>query len=107
MDWRDFVYPHGFVVRYYRPNLLYTRHSVLPFKTASPNHLIYKVMRSPDKINLWLGEDDIISQLDVTGYRKYQHYSKDCSALEIICGTLSQHGSLIVPDDDSSQPGLF
>jgi len=107
VDWRDFVRPHGFTVRYYRSDLSYTCHNVLPFKTSSPNHLIYKVMRSADKINLWLTEDDIVSQLDVTGYRNYLHYPKSCGALEVICGTLSQRGVLVVSNDESSQPGLF
>ena len=107
MDRRDFDYPHGFYVRYYDDKLQYTTHSILPYKTSSPNHLIYKVSRSPDKINMWLGHDSVVTQLDVTGYRKYQHFSLDYSISDIICATLSQRGTLIVVDSKSSQPGLF
>lgn len=107
MDWRDFAYPHGFTVRYYDDMLNYTRHSVLPYKTAFHNQLIYKVMRSPDSVKLWLTEDEIISQLNASGYRNYQHFTKDHSVALIVCSTLSQRGSLIVVDDDSFQPGLF
>lgn len=94
-------------MRYYDDKLQYTNHSVLPYKTSSPNHLIYKVTRSPDKINVWLGNDSVVAQLDVKGYRKYQHFSLDHSASEIICAMLSQKGKLVVVDDDSFQPGLF
>ena len=107
MDWYDFAYPNGFVVRYYDDKLNYTRHSVLPYKTDSPNHLIYKVMRSPDKIKIWLTNHETISQLDVPGYRAFQHFPKSCSAPQVICATLSQRGILVVVDDDSIQPGLF
>lgn len=106
MDWRDFVYPNGFVVRYYDDKLNYTRHSVLPYKTSSPIHLLYKVMRSPDKIKLWLTNHEIISQLDVPGYRTFQHFSKNYSVQQVICATLSQRGFLVVADDPI-QPGLF
>lgn len=107
VDWRDFVYPNGFVVRYYDDLLNYTRHTVLPYKTSSPNQLIYKVMRSPDKVKLWLTEYEIISQLDVPGYRAFQHFPESYNASQVICATLSQRGILVVVDDDSIQPGLF
>ena len=107
VDWRDFAYPHGFRVRYYDDKLQYTSHGVLPYKTSLSNHIIYKVARSPDKINMWLGHDSVVTQLDVKGYRKYQHFSLDHSVSEIICATLSQKGKLVVVDDDSVQPGLF
>ena len=107
MDWRDFSYPNGFVVRYYDDMLNYTRHTVLPYKTSFPNQLIYKVIRSPDKIKIWLTEDEIISQSNIPGYRNYNHFPKSYTVSGIVCSTLSQRGNLVVVDDDSIQPGLF
>lgn len=107
VDWRDFVYPHGFIVRYYDDKLNYTRNAILPYKTAFHNQLIYKVMRSPDIVKLWLTEDEIISQLNAPNYRNYQHFTKDHSVTGIVCATLSQQGRLVVVDDDSLQPMLF
>lgn len=107
MDYSDFINPRDFCVRYYDDKLQYTSHRVIPYKTSSPTHLIYKVMRSPDKINMWLGHDSVVTQLNIKNYEKYQHFSLDCSLSEIICGTLSQKGKLVVVADDSIQPGLF
>lgn len=107
MDRRDFDYPHGLYVRYYDDKLQYTKHSIIPYKTSSPNHLIYKVTRSPDKINMWLGNDSVVTQLDVKGYRKYQHFPLDYTLPEVIYATLSQKGKLVVVDADFIQPGLF
>lgn len=107
VDYRDFDHPYGFHVRYYDDKLQYTSHSIIPYKTSSPNHLIYKVMRSPDKVNIWLGNDSVVTQLDVKGYRNYQHFPLDYSLPKVICATLSQKGNLVVVDADSIQPGLF
>lgn len=107
MDWRDFAYPNGFVVRYYDNMLNYTRHTVLPYKTSFPNQLIYKVMRSPDKVKVWLTEDEIISQSNIPSYRNHNHFPKSYTASGVVCATLSQRGNLVVVDDDSIQPGLF
>lgn len=107
VDWRDFIYPNGFVVRYYDDKLNYTRHSVLPYKTSFPNQLIYKVMRSADKVKLWLTEDEVISQLQAPGYHNYLSFSKNNTVPGVLCATLSQRGNLVVVDDDSIQPGLF
>lgn len=106
MDWRDFVRPHGFHVRYYDSTLSYSVHSVIPYKTSSPNHLIYKVMRSRDKVNLWLMADEIVAQLDVPGQNMLQSFSPNLSVKQIVCATLSQSGKLVV-FDDSLQPALF
>lgn len=107
MDYSDFINPRNFCVRYYDDKLQYTSHRAIPYKTSSPTHLIYKVTRSPDKINMWLGHDSVVTQLDTKGHRKYQHFSLDHSPSEIICATLSQKGKLVVVDDNSIQPGLF
>lgn len=107
MDCRDFDRPHGFHVRYYDDNLLYRVHNVIPYKTSSPNHLIYKVMRSTDKVNVWLTSDSIVAQLDVLGHRKHVQFPPNASAEEIVCTMLSQRGKLIVLDGDDFQPGLF
>lgn len=107
MDSRDFDRPYGFHVRYYDDRLCYKVHNVIPYKTSSPNHLIYKVMRSQDKVNVFLTDDNIIAELDVPGFRKYIQFSKDCSMREIICTMLSQRGKLVVIDADSFQLELF
>lgn len=107
MDSRDFDRPHGFYVRYYDDKLLYKVHNVIPYKTASPNHLVYKVMRSRDKVNMWLTSEGIVAQLDIQGHSKYIQFPTDSSAVEIICTMLSQTGKLVVADRDSLQPGLF
>ena len=107
MDYSDFVNPRDFCVRYYDDKLQYTSHRVVPYKTSSPVHLIYKVMRSPDKIDMWLAHDSVVTQLNINGCEKHQHFSLDCSLSEIICGTLSQKGKLVVVADDLIQPGLF
>ena len=107
MDRRDFVRPHGFHVRYYDDTLSYRVHNVIPYKTALPGHLIYKVMRSRDKVNLWYAEDEIVAQLDAQGQGMYQSFSPGLSAGQIVCAVLSHSGKLVVLDDDSVQPGLF
>lgn len=107
MDCRDFDRPHGFHVRYYNDNLLYRVHNVIPYKTSLPNHLIYKVMRSVDKVNVWLTSDGIVAQLDVPGHCKYIQFPSDTSAVEIVCTMLSQRGKLVVADGNDLQPGLF
>lgn len=107
MDWRDFVRPHGFPVRYYDSSLSYKSHSVIPYKTTTPNHLAYKVMRSPDRVDVWLTDDDIVAKFDVQGTSRYAHFPKDYTAPQIVCATLSQQGRIIIPDTDSLQPGLF
>ena len=107
MDRRDFDTPHGFHVRYYNDSLLYRVHNVIPYKTSSPNHLIYKVMRSMDKVNIWLTNDGIVAQLDIPGHSKYIQFSSNCSVVEVVCTMLSQRGKLVVVDSDSLQPGLF
>lgn len=107
MDSRDFDRPHGFRVRYYDDKLLYKVHNVIPYKTSLPNHLVYKVMRSRDKVNVWLTSEGIVAQLDTQEHRKYIQFSTDSSVVEIICTMLSQTGKLVVADNDSLQPGLF
>lgn len=107
MDYRDFDRPNGFNVRYYDSQLHYTTHNVIPYKTSLPNHLVYKVIRSMDKVNVWLTSDGIVAQLDVSGYRKYIQFPSNTSATEIVCTMLSQTGKIIVADRDSLQPGLF
>lgn len=107
MDSRDFDRPHGFHVRYYDGTLRYRVHNVIPYKTSSPNHLVYNVMRSTDKVNVWLTSEGIIAQLDVPGHSKYVQFPLDTGVVEIICTTLSQRGKLVLADNDSLQPGLF
>lgn len=107
MDSRDFDRPYGFHVRYYDSGLRYRVHNVIPYKTSSPNHLVYKVMRSMDKVNVWLTSEGIVAQLDIPGHSKYIQFSTDSSAVEIICTMLSQTGKLVVADIDSLQPSLF
>lgn len=107
MDRWDFDHPHGFHVRYYNNNLLYKVHNVIPYKTSSPNHLIYKVMRSTDKVNVWLTSDGIVAQLDIPRHRKHIQFPSNTSATEIVCTMLAQRGKLVVIDGDDLQPGLF
>ena len=107
MDWYDFVRPYGFHVRIYDSNLLYKVHNAVPYKSSSPNHLIYNIMRSPYRIDAWLTDDGIVTRLDTYGQSKYQHFSKECSAEEIVCGTLSQLGNIVTTHKESIQPGLF
>lgn len=107
MDRSDFDRPHGFRVRYYDNTLNYKVHSVIPYKTTNLYHLIYKVMRSPDKINVWFTGDDIVAHLNVQGDSRYGHFPKDYTAQQIVCAMLSQKGRLVVADSDSLQPGLF
>lgn len=107
MDWRDFVRPHSFHVRIYDSNLFYKVHNVVPYKSSSPNHLIYNIMRSPYRIDAWLTDDDIVTQLYIHGQSNYHHFSKECSVEEIVCSTLSQLGNIVIVHNDSIQPGLF
>lgn len=107
MDRRDFDSPHGFHVRYYDSGLFYKVHNVIPYKTSLPNHLVYKVMRSTDKVHVWLTNDGIVAQLDIPGYSKYIQFSPNSSASEIVCAMLAQRGKIVVVDNDSIQPGLF
>lgn len=107
MDCRDFDRPLSFHVRYYDDRLRYKLHNVIPYKTSSPNHLVYKVMRSSDKVNIWLTNDGIVAQLDVDGYRNYDHFPTHAPVTQIVCSMLSKRGRLIVVDIDSIQPGLF
>lgn len=106
MDWHDFVRPHGFSVRYYDNTLTYKVHSVVPYKTTNLYHLVYKVMRSPDKVKIWL-RDDIVAQLESLGHTSYAHFPKEYTAPQVVCAMLSQQGRLITLDSDSFQPGLF
>lgn len=94
-------------MRYYDDFLSYKVHNVIPYKTSSPGHLIYKVMRSRDKVNLWYAEGEIVAQLDVQGQGMYQSFSRKLSVAQIVCSVLSQSGKLVVLDNDSLQPGLF
>ena len=107
MDWRDFDRPHGFSVRYYDNTLAYKVHNVIPYKTTNPSYLVYNVMRSPDKVNVWLTDDDIVAQLDILGHNRYARFPKDYTAPQVVCAMLSQRGRLVIPDSDSFQPGLF
>ena len=107
MDFSDFDRPHGFHVRYYNNNLQYKVHNVLPYKTSSPNHIVYQVLRSRDKVNVWLTNDEIVAQLDNAGRGNYNHFPLNSSAIEIVCAMLSKTGRLVVADCDSIQPGLF
>lgn len=107
MDCWDFDRPHGFYVRYYDDNLCYRVHNVIAYKTSLSNHLVYKVMRSIDKVNVWLTSDGIVAQLDVPGHSKYIQFSTNSSAEEIVCTMLSQSGKLVAIDSDSIQPTLF
>lgn len=107
MDRRDFDRPYGFHVRYYDSGLSYKVHNVIPYKTSSPNHLVYKVMRSIDKVNVWLTSDGIVAQLDIPGHSKYIQFPSNSSASEIVCTMLAQRGKIVVVDHDSIQPGLF
>ena len=107
MDRRDFNRPHGFHVRYYDNRLFYKVHNVIPYKTSSPNHLVYKVMRSMDKVNVWLTSEGIVAQLDVPGHSKYIQFPSNTSATEIVCTMLSQRRKLVVVDGDDLQPALF
>lgn len=107
MDSRDFDRPHGFHVRYYDNKLSYKVHNVIPYKTSSPNHLVYKVMRSIDKVNVWLTSEGIVAQLDIPGHSKYIQFSSSRSVSEIVCTMLAQRGNIVVVDSDSIQPGLF
>lgn len=106
MDCRDFDRPHGFHVRYYDNTLSYKVHNVIPYKTSSPNHLVYKVMRSMDKVNVWLTSEGIVAQLDIPGHSKYIQFPSNTSATEIVCTMLSQR-KLVVVDGDDLQPPLF
>lgn len=107
MDRGDFDRPHGFRVRYYDDTLNYKIHSVIPYKTANLYHLIYKVMRSPDKINVWFASNSIVAHLNYQGDGIYGHFTKDYTAQQIVCAMLSQNGRLVVVDEDSFQPALF
>lgn len=107
MDRRDFDRPYGFHVRYYNDRLCYRIHNVIPYKTSLRNHLVYKVMRSVDTVNVWLTNDGIVAQLDVPGHSKYIQFPTNSSVVEIICTMLSQKGNLVVADTDSIQPALF
>lgn len=107
MDRGDFVCPHGFRVRFYDDKLLYKVHSAIPYKSSLPNHLVYNIMCSPYRVDIWLTNDDVVSRLNIHSWREYQHYSKQCSVEEIVCGTLSQIGKIVVLDDSSSQLALF
>nr|DAN01203.1 MAG TPA: hypothetical protein [Caudoviricetes sp.] len=107
MDRWDFDRPHGFHVRYYDNALSYKVHNVIPYKTSSPNHLVYKVMRSIDKVNVWLTSDGIVAQLDIPGHSKYIQFPSSTCATEIVCTMLSQRRNLVVVDGDDLQPTLF
>lgn len=107
MDGRDFDRPHGFHVRIYDDRLLYKVHNVVPYKSSLSNHLIYNIMRTPYRIDIWYTYDDIVTQLNIHGTSNYQHFPKGRSVEEIVCSTLSQIGKIITLDDDSIQPGLF
>lgn len=107
MDWHDFVRPYGFNVRYYDDTLSYKLHSALPYKTSSPRHLVYKVMRSRDKVNLWFADDEIVAQLHTPRHTSYQTFPIDLPVTHIVCNMLSRNGKLVVLDDDSLQPALF
>lgn len=107
MDRWDFDHPYGFHVRYYDNNLFYKVHNVIPYKTSSPYHLVYKVMRSMDKVNVWLTSEAIVAQLDIPGHSKYIQFPLNRSAQEIVCAMLAQRGKIVVVDIDSIQPGLF
>lgn len=107
MDHRDFDRPYSFHVRYYDNKLFYKLHNVIPYKTSSPYHLVYKVMRSSDKVNIWLTNDGIVAQLDVIGYRNYDYFPTHTPVTQIVCSMLSKRGRLIVLDSDSINPTLF
>lgn len=107
MDRRDFDCPHGFYVRYYDDNLRYTIHNVIPYKTASPKHLIYKVARSHHKVNVWLSDDGIIAQSNIQGCGDYVHFSTALTLDTIVCIMLSKAGKFVVVDDRSIQPPLL
>ena len=107
MDRGDFDRPHGFYVRIYDDKLAYKVHHVIPYKSQLTNHLTYRVMRSPYRVNIWLTDDDLVTQLNIHKERTYLHFSKEFSVEEIVCSTLSQTGSIVVPDSDLFQPGLF
>ena len=107
MDRGDFDCPHGFRVMYYDDTLNYKVHNVIPYKTANLYHLIYKVMRSPDKINVWFSSDGIVAHLNDQGGGTYGHFPKDYTVQQIVCSMLSQKGRLVALDDDSFQPALF
>ncbi len=107
MDRWDFDHPHSFHVRYYDNSLSYKVHNVIPYKTSSPNHLVYKVMRSMDKVNVWLTSEGIVAQLDIRGHNKHIQFSSNSSATEIVCAMLAQRGKIVVVDSDSIQLELF
>lgn len=107
MDSRDFNYPHGFHVRIYDDKLFYKVHSAVPYKSTTPGHLIYIITRSVYRIDIWLIDDDIVTQLNVYGSGSCQHFSKKCSVEEIVRSTLSHIGRIVTLDNDSIQPTLF
>lgn len=107
MGRRYFDCPHGFYVRYYDDKLCYTVHIVIPYKTSSPKHLIYKVTRSYHKVNVWLSDDGIIAQSNIQGHGDYIRFSSAFTLDEIVCIMLSKAGKFVVVDDRSIQLPLF
>lgn len=107
MDRSDFDHPHGFYVRYYDNELRYTVHNVIPYKTSSPKHLIYKVTRSHHKVNVWLSDDGVIAQSNIQGHGDYLRFSDSLTLDKIVCIMLSKTGKFVVVDDSLTQPPLF
>lgn len=107
MDRRDFDYSHDFYVRVYDDKLFYKVHNAVSYKSTLPGHLIYIITRSIYRIDIWLTDDDIVSQLNMHGRGSCQHFSKECSVEEIVCSTLSQIGKIVTLDNNPVQPTLF
>lgn len=107
MDRRDFACPYAFHVRIYGDKLSYKVHTAFPYKSTLPNHLIYIITRSIYRVDIWLTDDDIVTQLNMHGAGKCQHFSKECSIEEIVRSTLSQTGKIVTLHNDYIQPGLF
>ena len=107
MDRGDFVCSYPFHVRIYDDKLFYKVHTAVPYKSTLPNHLIYIITRSIYRIDIWLTDDDIVTQLNIHGTGKCHHFSKECSIEEIVVSTLSQIGKIVTLHNNSIQPGLF
>lgn len=105
----DVVFPKYFTVRKYDNKLNYSHHKIIRYYTSNTHTFVYCMMRSPEKVTVWIDSESIVAMNERLDCPKYNHFSHETPVDKLLCEMFTNKDSLVVVEDtlDIVQPTLF
>lgn len=98
----DFVvrFPKSFHIRVYDNSLRYRTHNVIRYTTKFANVFTYAVMRSQNKVTVWINTNTIVGRYERQGIHRVMSFTPDTHIQNIVCALITDKKRWAVPEDE-------